>query len=273
MKKTVFLAIASVLLAACSEKAQAPGEGRHEVSLRSVGVATRSSLDESSTAFSWTAGDRLSVFTGDGSSSEMVAFSTSEGGASTDFKGSVKDGYDLAGIALFPYNEGHSVDGQTLSFVLPAEYSYEGGSVFSADLPMLALFSDPAEVSFRHLGGAIRIRLKEVPAGASKFVFTSNRTDITGTFTSDLSADTPVISPSSVSDAGRSVTISFSPLAEKQAEMDFIIPMPVCTIYGWQFDVHVGDSVLSAKSGKASKVERCSVLEAIYSCVGMTGNT
>lgn len=253
---------------------QSPESGRHELTLNVTAGESRSALNDASTAFLWAAGDSLSVYTTDGSGSELVPFTTASGGTSTAFKGLVLDGYEPGGVAIYPYNAGHSVGSASLSFVLPSDYMYTDpeDTLLSAKLPMLSRFSDPASVSFRHLGGALRIKLKEVPAGSEKFVFKSSRTDITGIFSASLSDDTPVISPSSVSGAGKSVTIHFGPLAKKQAEMDFIIPMPVCTLYGWEFELWVGEHILSTKSGKASTVERCSVLETVYSCVGMTGD-
>lgn len=244
--------------------------------LRVGPVTPKSSLSSDSKSFSWSAGDAISVYTSDGSASELVKFSTSAGGEETDFSGMVLDGYTVGKVALYPYSESHSVSGDQVTFMLPQEYDYDASvTQLSTNMPLAAVFGDASgNVEFKHIGGVLRINLMNVPAGADKFVFTSTNTVITGRFALDISQDEPVISSENVSSGGKTVTVNFGPLAENQDQMSFFIPVPVCTVRGWSFVISAGDKAMPAVStSKATVVSRRSVLTATFKCTEFTADT
>ena len=138
-------------------------------------------------SFYWNIGDMIAVQTASGL--EEMTYTGTDGQPSGTFGGNFSE--SPVGYALYPYNAGHSISGNSLTFNLPTTYSYQ----LNTNAPMWGLIND-GSVYFRHLASFISISASGLPdTGDMIFTLTADK-KITGDFTADLSVDTPVIATS-----------------------------------------------------------------------------
>ena len=106
MKKIALYALAALAIAGCAKEVEAPVE----LNLRTRTVTIRAGFDsETKTAydasgkFSWVAGDKIVVLVTNGETTKQVTFITEKSGDYVDFSGQVEEGYELAGLASYPF--------------------------------------------------------------------------------------------------------------------------------------------------------------------------
>ena len=106
MKKIALYALAALAIAGCAKEVEAPVE----LNLRTRTVTIRAGFDsETKTAydasgkFSWVAGDKIGVLVTNGETTKQVTFITEKSGDYVDFSGQVEEGYELAGLASYPF--------------------------------------------------------------------------------------------------------------------------------------------------------------------------
>lgn len=217
MKKFfTFAALAMVAIVACNKEIdnneeKAPGvKPKGEVSIIAQAPAeTKTMVD--GLDVKWATGDHIGVVDNDG---DMHDFTLDSGAGTTtgSFSGSL-GGKTAGGYAVYPYTANAAFDGDfTVDY--PTTYAYNAVTV-----PMWGeegTGDDAGKYSFSHIGGAFKIHYTDVPAGASKFVFTANE-DITGTAIYDFSA--AVIS----ANEGNEVTVTSVP---SNSSLTFLIPVP-----------------------------------------------
>ena len=119
MKKSSYtLLCAAVLVCAAScQKESLKGDGLVPVTISASLPDTKVNIDGVSPK--WQSGDRIAVFTTDGTL--CPAFSTSDSGSqSATFSGSKPDGSTL-GVAVYPYESAVSMSGSTVTISVPAE--------------------------------------------------------------------------------------------------------------------------------------------------------
>ncbi len=260
MKKTRFFQLASLLLFAtgCSQEEFLSNSSRTAVIsavMENVSSSRSHATDEGK--FTWTEGDKLSVYT----SKDRFATFTLQGESGTSngtFTGTLSGEENIAKCAVYPQNDNHKIDGNTLTYHLPAEYGdYETEYVANTYAPMLALTDGTDEFHFKHLGGVLRLKLDNVPAGTAQIEFTVKNLDITGDFDVDLSKETPTISARSKSTAN-SVTIKFKPLETKRNDMVFFIPLPVgiYDAFGLYAKMEDGTKLAEYWNGGRHRIER-----------------
>ena len=111
MKRLFFLGfIALIAGAACTETVEIPVEqepvGDRVVTIRaSIGAETKTAYEDEK-YFSWVAGDKITVWAKDsGGHYTDITFSTEAGGRSAEFTGTIPEGYELSGLALYPCKE------------------------------------------------------------------------------------------------------------------------------------------------------------------------
>ena len=174
-------------------------------------------------SFTWSTGDQVWLHTTSGS--VIGTLSSGAGTSSAEFTYGACIG-DMTGKAVYPYNSGHSVSGDELSFVLPASYDL-GSNLSDTNAAMYGEIVG-GTIRFNHLAGVMRFVLKNVPAGANRFQITLDK-KINGTFTADLTADYPVIETSASSSAfENTVTLHFDALSGT-SDISLYIPLPVGT--------------------------------------------
>ncbi len=248
MKKTFFAAISLLLpvLMGCvrEEVRDTERAGSEETSFTAVigGGTVRSDVTDDGD-FSWTAGDAVAVHVSGGQSSRFAEFSLNSGaGSSTGtFKGMLNAGEEMSFYAVYPYNEGHSLEGGRLTVNLPAEYGdFTSDYIPDTNAPMVAAVPDNVQgddhaFEFHHVAGVLRFVVENVPAGASQFVFTAE-TGIAGRFETVDKDGHLVIRAKEKADGNNKVTIRFKPTTAS-GTMRFFIPLPVGTYEGFSVEI------------------------------------
>ena len=179
----------------------------------------------------WQAGDEIGAWSNGDSKFSSFAIASGAGEASATFSGTVTDG--IGQYAVYPYNENHKLSGSSLTYYLPSSYTYtsvdqtflpseKNGNSFC--MPMYGTVANN-EVSFKHLGGVICLKIDKMPAeiGTVKVTETSNK--LCGTFTASLTDTNPEIK-TATSDTDKSVTLTYSGAT---ADKPGVFYLPVAT--------------------------------------------
>lgn len=257
MKRILFLSSFAALLFACAKPAaEAPS------SLLSIS-ATREALAEDMDVksnvsdagkFIWNSWDAADIWTTAGSFSPMTV--ASGGGTNTvTFTGVLPEGAKASTVAVYPSGN-HSLSGTTLTVNYPSEYTYPADTTDSYPV-MVAKYVEGQGLAFKHVGGILRIRYKNVPTKAHSILVTFNER-VTGNFNVDLSADEPV---AALEAGSSSVRIRFTPPTSGTNTHHFYIPLPTGTVTGPTIDYcDVNDQPISGthyvKSGSAEITRR-----------------
>ena len=213
-------ALAGLLLSSCAVEEVPVTE--HTILAVMEGDQTRTTVTDGGT-FTWSAGDKVWLQTTNGS--VVGNLSSGEGTSSAEFTYGAVVG-EMTGKAVYPYNEGHSISGEVLNFVLPASYDL-GSSLTNTNAAMYGV-KVSGTIKFNHLAGVMRFKFKDVPAGVNKFTITLDK-KINGTFTADLAKEYPVIETSSASDASeKTITLNFTALTAK-SDISVYVPLPIGT--------------------------------------------
>ena len=212
------LALAGLLLSSCAVD-EIPTEGG-SINAEMETDQTRTTVTDEGT-FTWSAGDQVWLHTTAGS--VLGTLSSGAGSSSAKFTYSGFVG-EMTGKAVYPYNDGHSVSGNVLNFVLPA--SYDLGSTLTNTNAAMYGVNVGGTIKFNHLAGVMRFKFKDAPAGVNKFTITLDK-KINGTFSADLTADYPVIEASATSvDAEKTITLNFNALTAK-SDISVYVPLPI----------------------------------------------
>lgn len=113
MKKTI-LALAALALVGCAKEAArtevvepAPvATGRVVTITAAIDPVTKTAYDEEG-KFAWVAGDKIGVMASNAEGTTQIEFTADAAGAITTFTGVVPEGYELEGVASYPF-EGHA---------------------------------------------------------------------------------------------------------------------------------------------------------------------
>ena len=244
-------AAAGMLLTGCAE-VEAPVES---VSVMAVmeGDQTRTSVTDGG-VFSWSAGDQVWLQTTN--ESVVGTLSSGAGTSRASFSTGVFIG-ELTGKALYPYNAGHSISGDELSFVLPSSYDL-GPNITNTNAAMYGVDVDGA-IRFNHLGGVMCFVFKNAPAGTDKFQLTLDK-KISGTFSVDLMKEFPVIETSVASaESEKTVTLKFEAL-QSVSNISLYVPLPVGTYETIDVELWAGDkSLWSYSNTVTNKIDRKSL--------------
>ena len=213
-------ALAGLLLSSCAVEEVPVKE--HTILAVMEGDQTRTTVTDGGT-FTWSAGDKVWLQTTNGS--VVGNLSSGEGTSSAEFTYGGFVG-ETTGKAVYPYNDGHSISGEVLNFVLPASYDL-GSSLTNTNAAMYGV-KVGGTIKFNHLAGVMRFKFKDVPAGVNKFTITLDK-KINGTFTANLAEEYPVIETSSASAASeKTITLNFTALTAK-SDISVYVPLPIGT--------------------------------------------
>lgn len=257
MKNLAYITAFAMLLAASCQMDEYPGGTEIENTLHktlTVGVAdepdTRVGFDENN-SFYWHKGDSIGVLTS-GGFRKMILDDQYHKKASGVFTGSFVE--DIGDYVVYPYGS-HTMENGLLTFVLPDSYTYTSieDDTNSFNPPMLGRI-DGNSATLRHLASFFKITVSNIPAGGDdmKLIFTADKR-ITGEFTADPMAETPVI----VTDEseGNTVTINFSNTVSG-ATGTFYIPAPLGTYASITAEIMEGDISIDTKSWSDQVVKR-----------------
>lgn len=212
--------LAGLLLSSCAVEEVPVTE--HTILAVMEGDQTRTSVTDGG-VFSWSAGDQVWLQTTNGSVVGTLSSGAGTSSAEFTYGGFVGE---MTGKAVYPYNDGHSISGEVLNFLLPA--SYDLGSFLTNTNAAMYGVNVGGTIKFNHLAGVMRFKFKDVPAGVNKFTITLDK-KINGTFTADLAEEYPVIETSSASaDSEKTITLNFIALTAK-SDISIYVPLPIGT--------------------------------------------
>ena len=238
MKKLAFFSFATlaVLLSSCADLASVENTESETNTIAAVmeGVQTKTSTTDEG-HFSWTEGDNIWLET----TADYVLGTLSAGAGTPNATFNYGSYFgELTGKSVYPYNEGHSVEGDVLNVVLPASYDL-GSNLNNTNSPMYGVKEDE-RLKFNHLAGVMRFSFKNVPVGVDRFVFTVDK-KINGTFAADLTADYPVLQTEAAqADAERTVTFNFDALANT-SDVKIFVPLPLGTYESLELALYKGE--------------------------------
>ena len=206
--------------------------------------ATKTNVDENF-AFTWTTGDKIAIHTTD---SNLEGTLKGEGG-STD--GTFTYSYygnapELSGYATYPYNDGHKVTDNELTFVLPATYTLT--SLSNTNAPMIAVPTQratseaEADYDFKHLAGVFRFVFNNPPADADKFTLTLGGKKINGTFTATIGNETTLVT-GEAADGEKTTTLKFA-VPEGAKSITLYVPVPTGEYKGITATMYAGEKVI-----------------------------
>lgn len=231
-KSIIMMVITALVMTNCSQDLYEEEvlEGRITQFIVDVEGNSRSTMTDTG-FFSWTQGDKISVWNG-------TAFKVFTNTTGNTFTG---DPITPSKYAVYPAGS-HSISNNTLTVNLPSSYgSINTTYVKNTNAIMVASVSS-SNLSFKHVGGLMRFNIKDVPKGANQFVFTALDKGITGDFTVNSDA---ITAKSNVDN--NTVTIYFNALKAKQ-DMTFYIPLPTATYTGYKLEIKGNNVNLSNES-------------------------
>ena len=184
---------------------------------------SRTAVDENG-GVTWVETDAIGVF---GTKTKNAKFESTGAGANVTFAGELESSNEEPTLAYYPYNENASLDGNSLSFTLPSEYTYTGES----NAPMLGVKQADGTFSFKHLCGLLKVTVKNMPENAKRLFVVSEGTDekeapfITGDVTvNDVTADGATLSITK--NGSREVSIDLKNVSAQET-YTLYIPVPV----------------------------------------------
>lgn len=245
MKKFYLIGMfaAAALLTACDNEEKftpAPHEGVLRATVEGNNVPSRAGFTPAAeNNFYWSKSDQIGVTTSTSLNSFSALTLKDEfiGQATGSFDGVVSG--TIQGYAVYPFNEGHSIDQSILTYHLKSDYSYTHvdadyttdvqGEGNSFNPPMWGIIND-GNVRLKHLGGVFCIKIGKLPVGNNLNLILTSNEKISGTYDNiDLSSPEPQINAVDAStESEKTVTITFSNNTDNVSGV-FYIPAPLGT--------------------------------------------
>ena len=244
-KSIIMMAITALVMTNCSQDVYEEEVLQGEITQFTADVEGNSRSTMTDTGiFSWTQGDKISVWNG----STFKVFENTTGNTFTG------EAITPSKYAVYPAGN-HSISNNTLTVNLPATYG-DANTAYAKNTNAIMVASvSSSNLSFKHVGGLMRFIVKDVPVGANQFVFTALDKGITG----DFIVNGDVITAKSKG-SNNTVTIKFKALTAKQ-DMTFYIPLPTATYTGYKVEVKGNNVSLSNESTTAvNSIERKTLL-------------
>ena len=163
----IFISVFSLIVSCVKEPAGNDYEsmnvtGRVELFAR-LGDGTKASVTEAGVV-SWQETDNIGVYTSNSTIETFKVSSITDGVAV--FTAPLQSGVTPEALAVYPATSFKSLAEETVVISYPATYVYEKDAMKA---PMAAVIGSDNELSFRHVGGLIRVSCPAVPSGAVSF--------------------------------------------------------------------------------------------------------
>lgn len=204
----------------------------------------------------WVDNDRIGVY---GTRTSNVPFAYNgldEDSTAACFTGDLKPD-EIPVRVYYPYQSGASIEGNRLTLELPSEMAYTENS----NAPMIGVKQEDGSFLFRHLCGLMKVQVKGVPVGTSRFTITSvgeNAPGIAGVATvADITTTDAVLALDDAAATQITVTLSSDEITDKT----FYIPLPVGTYPQLSVSFENDDNVLFTKTVSDCEVKRGVMIE------------
>ncbi len=269
-------AAAALMMAGCAkdmtETPEVGAVGTLYATVEGSDNTTRVGFDQNG-KFYWSEGDYIGVNT-DQSSGKFkgLGIVSGAGSGNASFSGEVEG--QIAGYAVYPHSESHSVSGSILTYTFPSNYTYskidtdffsaEQGYGNSFNAPMWGKI-DGNSVQFMHLGGVFCVKIDKMPSASGTFTFSADQ-KINGTYDANLSNSEPAFTAVNASDGDGTVTITFEGATVGESGV-FYVPVPT----GDYTNVTVSVGGMSIPCGNF-QIDRA-MLKALYPKVDAGGTT
>ena len=201
-------------------------------------ASTKVGFTDGAAEFFWTAGDQIGVNTATTKRFFPMDLNSADAGKATGtFTANMSN--EPAGYAVYPYGSNWKLEGTTLTYTMPSEYTYESvDSEYankdgqSHNAVMWGAIENNS-VFFKHLGGVIAFELNNLPVATEGITLTvrsaSDRT-LSGAFALDLTQEYPVMANTdAVNGVGSTVTVTFNTQAT-QTKAYVYLPVPTGVI-------------------------------------------
>ena len=257
MKKTLFfISAAAVLLVGCA-KEQLVEERSYTGPVTVVG-ATFESLTEDGTTkaavtdagvFTWQNGDKAAF--AESSASTSYCFGTnSADGTTASFAIDGEHTFTASSWAIYPDDLTTDQVPTNLKVNVPASRVWVNEQT---NVAMYGKYETASKsFSFSHMGGLVRVRVKNVPTNAREFVFKASGCKINGEFSVNTVSESKVIETvASDNEDEQTYTLTWTTAPAAENTMDFYIPLPFGT-YSGGFAFYLkdeGHNVLYSKVG------------------------
>lgn len=251
--RNIIIAAGAILLSACTQTEVDPSGGVLTARLEQTEPETRASFDDVDGKMAWTAGDKVAVYVGNAYQEAEITPSNGHLAVS-ETSISFRKHY-----AVYPSSvaDASNYGNPTLKVILPSSYDITdivAGSKTSdfSPVPMVAVNNTLNSVLFfRHVGGLLRVRCNNVPAGTKSLKVTVDG-GITGAFeVASPSSDNPTITSVAATAGNSSVVfvVSAEGLAESTNGIILNVPVPCGTYSNYRLQAFsTGDGTGEALS-------------------------
>lgn len=164
----------------------------------------------------WESNDRIAVCI---SNSNIRSFRcTKVNGSSAIFTGVLYEEEEVDKLSVFPENALKSFDGNSAEIIYPSVYEYTDDAMLA---PMAAII-DGDKLTFKHLGGLIRVECETVPTDAVALCLSAEGKTICGDFLLQCDGDMKIAASDGIE--GNTVRVNFT---SGRSAIDFNVPVPV----------------------------------------------
>ena len=247
----------------------------------SISDATKSI--EQANAFYWTKGDQIDIWYTDGTNPSKETFSLVlpqdlDKVTSGTFTATIAGEKSCTGYAVYPSGN-HTINNGAITVNMPATYGaadveyIPNTNAAMIAVPQAVVANDESSapnLSFKHVGGVLAFSIKNVPVGASQFIFTANM-PITGNFEV---ADNK-ISTSGTPNSNNTVTVNFKAL-EAKSNMTFYVPLPTGTYVGFKAEIKSADAsqtYMTFKSDETNTLNRADIARIALAITNVNAGT
>ena len=230
MKKLIYLAVAVLTLAACARELALENESNMSTNKVSIKATleqediTKAELNMASGAASWEMGDEIAVHTKLG---KLAILEAESAGSSVTFSGSLTPGDEILDGAIAYYPASIAIEGDATKVNLPSSYSSAAVSV--KGFPLRGVLTGDA-VTFKHIGGLIKITVNNVPADVTSIVLTAKKKAISGVV--EVNVANPSEPKSVAGSASSSITIASASADRPSGTATLYVPAPVGNLVG-----------------------------------------
>lgn len=262
MKKIFPVIILSCLAAAGCEReiiVDVDPALRHVLHATAENNGTKADVSDAG-IFTWTAGDAISVY----KEGVLSTYTANSSESAADFTLSAGSAIDAPSVAVYPAAIATATwcfDMPDAVFLrLPSSYTIEeNATAGTAGMPMLAKGNGTNNLSFKHLGGMLKLNLSTVPTSVVKFVANFPGMRVNGDYLCFTDVETSQLdAEEGYGPAETSITFTYaSPRTAADDNVILYIPLPVGKYNGVSVDmVDASDQVIARFSRGAFNIQR-----------------